>query len=79
MSSTRTAQLQNETVCALHDSLVEKLRDLSSLIDTASRYCRDNERPRIILADAIAENIAQRADTSTEKELLALILKKIKG
>jgi len=74
-----TNRQQNETIVALHDSLTDKMRDIASLIDTAVRYCRDNERPKLILADAIAENISVHADTETQKELLALILKKIKG
>ncbi len=79
MSTQRIHELQNETICAMHDSLTDKVRDIASLIDTVIKYCNANERPKLILGDAIAENISVHADTSTQKELLALILKKIKG
>lgn len=74
-----TIENQNITICAMHDSLVEKVRDISELIDSVSNYCAENERPKLILQDSFIENISERADTDTQKELLALILKKIKG
>lgn len=72
-------KLQNETICAMHDSMVEKVRDFAGLINSVARYCDANERPKLILSDAIMENINIRCNNATEKELLEFILKKIKG